>query len=107
MPPRLEISSPEVTQKGHEWVHPVAFRTLTFRLGTFSGPTAVGSEDGAARVWSNTEINSLCDLEVMSMLRRFVLVLALLTVCLAGAATAAHQRAETTLPPPSFRPAVA
>jgi hypothetical protein len=42
----------------------------------------------------------------MAMLRRFVLVLALLTVCLAGAATAAHQRAATTLPPPSFRPAV-
>jgi hypothetical protein len=77
-----------------------------FREGTFSAPTAVGSEDGAARVFSNTEINSLRDLEVMSMLRRFVLVLALLTVCLAGAATAAHRRAATTLPPPSFHPAV-
>jgi hypothetical protein len=41
----------------------------------------------------------------MSMLRRLFLVLAL-TVCLADAATAAHQRAATTLPPPSFRPAL-
>jgi hypothetical protein len=43
---------------------------------------------------------------VTSFLRHFVLVLALLTGCLADAATAAHQRATTTLPPPSFRPAV-
>jgi|SRR5882724_7476931 len=35
-----------------------------------------------------------------------VVSLALMTVCLAGTATAAHQRAGTTLPPPSFRPAV-
>ena len=35
-----------------------------------------------------------------------VTALALLTVCLAGTATAAHQRAATALPPPSFRPAV-
>jgi len=35
-----------------------------------------------------------------------VLSFALLTVCLAGTATAAHRRAGTTLPPPSFRPAV-
>jgi len=35
-----------------------------------------------------------------------VAALALLTVCLAGTATAADQRAATALPPPSFRPAV-
>jgi len=35
-----------------------------------------------------------------------VVALALLTACLAGAATAANQRPKTTLPPPSFRPAV-
>jgi hypothetical protein len=40
------------------------------------------------------------------MLRRFVLGLALSTVCLAGPATAARQRAATRLSPPSFRPAV-
>jgi hypothetical protein len=35
-----------------------------------------------------------------------VVSLALLTVCLAGAASVADTRAATTLPPPSFRPAV-
>lgn len=41
----------------------------------------------------------------MTVLFRFVSV-ALLTVCLAGTATAAHQRAATTRQPLSFRPAV-
>ena len=39
------------------------------------------------------------------MVSRVVVSLALVPVCLAGAASAAHQRAATTLPPPSFRPA--
>jgi hypothetical protein len=40
------------------------------------------------------------------MVSRVVVSLALVTVCLAGAASAAHQRAATTLPPLSFRLAV-